>query len=210
MDGPHVTVRNRPSRCESPAIPLVLSLNDHLSHGPDRDRGPHRGLRPTRPEGPTWTCTVAEIARLIRPSRAGLRFYSSLRVPASQAKTRDSLPHRRLTPPGLAPSANFLPCGKRCQEVPHHPIPVQPAEISLPVSAARSSAELSHLYPALWSSSAVFTFIVPPSHRRRHIVSRGHTAGNAQIMPRQPCHTKAARCSAITRLPTTLPSQSSS
>jgi hypothetical protein len=53
---------------------------------------------------------VAEIARLIRPSRAGLRFYSSLRI--LTPRTRVRFPHRRLTPPGLTPSANFFCRGR--------------------------------------------------------------------------------------------------
>jgi hypothetical protein len=92
--------------CESLAIPLVLSwMIIYLTARPKAVAPVLPGLRPTRACAPTWTCTVAEIARLIRPSPAGMRFYSSLRVPASQG---DSLPHRRLTPPGLASCANFF------------------------------------------------------------------------------------------------------
>jgi hypothetical protein len=89
--------------CERSAIPLVLSwMIIYLTA--DQSRGPE-GLRPTRPEGPTWTCTVAEIARDIRLSPAGLRFSSSLQV---QAPTRVRFPHRRLAPPGLTSCAIFL------------------------------------------------------------------------------------------------------
>jgi hypothetical protein len=105
---PHVAVRDRPKKCERSAIPLVLSwmiiyLTALAGHGPVLP-----GLRPTRACAPTWTCTVAEIARDIRPSPAGLRFSSSLRVQAPPPLAgRAHLPHRRLAPPGLTPCAIF-------------------------------------------------------------------------------------------------------
>lgn len=68
-------------------------------------RGPE-GLRPTRAYAPTWTCTVAEIARLIRPSPIGLRFYSSLRVQAPR-RTEVAFPIVGFHRPGLRPAPSI-------------------------------------------------------------------------------------------------------
>ena len=70
--------------CESGYTPGSV-VDDHLSHGPDQSRGPGPTGTASYPQLtlPTWTCTVAEIARATPPSPGDLRFSSSLRVPAS-------------------------------------------------------------------------------------------------------------------------------
>jgi hypothetical protein len=140
---------------------------------PTKSRGPVLpGLRPTRACAPTWTCTVAEIARATRPSPAGMRFSSSLQVHAPQG---EGFPHRRLAPPGLTPCANFRPATG----------PQTPAEASsdftgsgarkfltassgcrrpygLPVNAARSSTELT----PVWSKTRSNHHYTGKSERR--------------------------------------------
>jgi len=135
-------------------------MDDHLSHGPTKSRGPclRKGLRPTRACAPTWTCTVAEIARLIRPSRAGLRFYSSLQVQAPLQKEEVAFPIVGSRRPDLRPAptsaatgpqtpatagSDFANSGARKFLTTSSGCKQSPAD--LPVNAARSSVELSRM-----------------------------------------------------------------
>ena len=109
----------------------------YLTARPDRGPGLRLGLRPTRAYAPTWTCTVAEIARAIPPSPGDFRFSSSLRVQASR-RSEIAFPIVGSRRQGLRPAPTFfrlqalkhLPCGrlglhrKRCQEVPHQAVRV--------------------------------------------------------------------------------------
>ena len=155
-------------------------MDDHLSHGPTKAVVPcYRDCVLPAHKAPTWTCTVAEIARATPPSPGDLRLSSSLRVHVSQG---EHFPHRRLTPPDLTARANFLSgtgprapaeAGSDFAESGARKFLTAPSgckrRLSLPVSAARSPTELSRLKPPVVNRfrSLVYPKTAPPSMQTR-------------------------------------------
>jgi hypothetical protein len=186
---PHVTVRVRPC-CESPAIPLVLSLNDHLSHGltwavvpvlpelrPTRPLRGLLGLAPWRrlpvssgPHGPTYvSIALYGYRRLALAVKMAFPIVGSRRLGLRPAPTSS---------PAGSGARKFLTTPSRCSRL-HR------------IEASRF-AQRDHLLDfhivirRCGLTASVFACIVPPCHRRKQIVSCCGRPINQQMMDNAP------------------------